>query len=157
MRRPNIERAISLAVFHPWKPSAQGRISPTPTLQYSRWCSWQCIMKIGRETCYPLPWRAFKSWINFFLPSLPESLPIFQTFLAPVWAHTHTHTDVERWRHRVSLSLHDFCQLSFFPFLSTRKSEIWRGSFLSTEIFSSSGVDLIFPFFTWNDAWFLPV
>lgn len=156
MRRPNIERAISLAVFHPWKPSAQGRISPTPTLQYSR-CSWQCIMKIGRETCYPLPWRAFKSWINFFLPSLPESLPIFQTFLAPVWAHTHTHTGVERWRHRVSLSLHDFCQLSFFPFLSTRKSEIWRGSFLSTEIFSSSGVDLIFPFFTWNDAWFLPV
>lgn len=90
MRRPNIERAISLAVFYPWKPSAQGRISPTPTLQYSR-CSWQCIMKIGRETCYPLPWRAFKSWINFFLPSLPESLPIFQTFLAPVWAHTHTH------------------------------------------------------------------
>lgn len=116
MRRPNIERAISLAVFHPWKPSAQGRISPTPTLQYSR-CSWQCIMKIGRETCYPLPWRAFKFWINFFLPSLPESLPIFQTFLAPVWAHTHTHTQVWKggaieWAFRFTI----FVNFPFFPF-----------------------------------------
>lgn len=121
-------------MFHPWKPSAQGRISPTPTLQlqYSR-CSWQCIMKIGRETCYPLPWRAFKSWINFFLP---PPLNHCRFFIRSSHLCAYMCVCVSRTRagaHRcgkmaqrssASLSLYDFSSTLFlFPFLSTRTRE----------------------------------
>lgn len=151
-------------MFHPWKPSAQSRISPTPTLQlqYSR-CSWQCIMKIGRETCYPLPWRAFKSWINFFLPPPLNHCRFFIrsshlcACVCVCRAHAQVHTDVERWRkdRRRVFRFTIFRQLSFsFPFSRRereREGNIAGIFFIDGDLllllFSSSGVDLIFFFF----------
>lgn len=131
MRRPNIERAISLASRENLAPKVEYPLPPT--LQYSR-CSWQCIMKIGRETCYP--WRAFKSWINFFLP--PWIIADFSN-VPRTCASTRVRAHTQIWR---PFHFATFVN-SLFPFPRGRR-KLSRGSFSSTVSFSSSAVGLIF-------------